>query len=339
MGHSLPMDLKEAVALDGGALDGPPQLIKLEAGDYPEHLTGNGIYSGLVISALQIDAEGQVTGVKVIFASHPGFVRPALSRMIASKFAAARRHNQPVAASGQLTSTFVALGQLGQPLLGGPQRIPSKIPGLPPDYDYDVPPSLQKFCEPAYPRHLLEKDVKGEAAVRVILDDKGRVVTGEILEATHPDFGATLLAAVETWTFEPAMRNGVATKTVIETKQKFLPYGFRRSTPETMALKELKKGGKKIQLVENLDKPPKAIYWVEPQYPRALLATKAKGAAEIEVIIHETGEVTVPMVISATRPEFGWAALNAVQQWVFEAPQAKGKPVSVRIKIPLTFDP
>jgi TonB family protein len=292
-----------------------------------------------VVSALQINAGGQVTGVKVVFASHPGFVRPALSRIIASKFTAALRHDQPVEASGQLTSTFVALNRLGLPIMGSMQRIPEKIPGLPPDYDYDIPPSLQKFCEPAYPRQLLEKEVRGEAAVRFILDDKGRVVAGEVLEATHPDFGAALLAAVETWIFSPAIRNGVATKTVIETKQKFLPYGFRRSTPETAMIKELRKGGKKIQPVEGLDKPPKAVYRIEPQYPRALLATKARGSAEIEAIIHETGEVTLPTVISATGPEFGWAALNAVQQWVFDVPLAKGKPVSVRIRIPLTFDP
>lgn len=339
VGHSLPMDLKEAMAADGGALDAPPQVIKLGEGDYPGHLIDNGIYSGWVISSLQIDAEGRVVEAKVIFASHPGFVRPALSRVLASKFSAARRNNQPVLASGQLISTFVALSRLGLPLIGGIQRIPGKIPGLPVDYDYDVPPKLKKFCEPAYPRHLLENEAKGEAAVRFILDDKGLVVAGEILEATHPDFGAALLAAVETWTFDPATRNGVATKTVIETKQKFLPYGFRRSTPETAVLKELKKGGKKIQQVENLDRLPKAIYRIEPQYPRALLASKTKGAAEIEAIIHETGEVTLPTVVSASRPEFGWAALNAVQQWVFEVPQVKGKPVSVRMRIPLAFEP
>lgn len=337
--YSLPMDLLEAKAADGGSMDAPPRLTKVGEIDYPRHLVDNGIYSGFVVSTLQIDTAGKVTGIKVTFASHPGFVRPALTKIVASKFAAAHRAGQPVASNGHLTWSFISRGRVGELLMGGTQRIPGKIPGLPPDYDYDTAPVLEGFCEPVYPRQLLEKEMKGEAAVRFILDDKGRVVTVELMEATHPDFGAALLAAVETWTFSPAQRKGVATKTVVETKQKFVPYGFRRPAAETETLKEWRRGGGQLRTPGQLDRPLHAIYRVEPRYPRALLAAKISGEVEIEAVVHNTGEVVLPGVIAATSPEFGWAALNAVQQWVFEPPRANGKPVSVRVKIPLSFAP
>ncbi len=333
------MDLLEAKATDGGALDVPPQLTKVGEIDYPQHLIDNGIYSGFVVSTLNIDQVGKVTGVKITFASHPGFVRPALTKIVASRFTPGRRAGQPEAGGGQITWSFITRSHIGDMLMGGTQRIPGKIPGLPPEYGYDTPPVLEAFCEPVYPRQLLEKETKGEAAVRFVLDDKGRVLMAEVIEATHPDFGAALLAAVETWTFSPAQRQGVATKTVIETKQKFLPYGFRRPAAEAATLKEWRRGGKQLLTLGQLDRPLQAVYRVDPRYPRSLLAAKMSGEVEIEAVVHETGEVVLPAIATATKPEFGWAALNAVQQWVFEPPRANGKPVSVRVRIPLGFSP
>jgi TonB family protein len=198
---------------------------------------------------------------------------------------------------------------------------------------------LTAFCDPVYPRELLDKEVKGEVAVRVALDAQGRVATGEILSATHPELGAAFLAAVETWRFAPAQRRGAPTPTVIDLNRKFLPFGFRRPVAETQVQKKLHRGDKAIVGSAALDRPLRPLYRVEPQYPRTLIKTKEEGEAVVEFLIHESGQVVLPQTISATRPEFGWAAVTAVQQWVFEKPLAGGKGVTVRHRIAFGFSP
>ncbi len=57
----------------------------------------------------------------------------------------------------------------------------------------------------------------------------------------------------------------------------------------------------------------------------------------LEVIVDRDGRVRLPHIRSATRPEFGWAAATAVSQWLFETPLKDGKPVDVRVVIPVKF--
>jgi hypothetical protein len=46
----------------------------------------------------------------------------------------------------------------------------------------------------------------------------------------------------------------------------------------------------------------------------------------------------LPRIVSASAPEFGWAAATSVSQWLFKAPRRKGKPVDVKVAMPVSFD-
>ena len=45
----------------------------------------------------------------------------------------------------------------------------------------------------------------------------------------------------------------------------------------------------------------------------------------------------LPRIVTATQPEFGWAAATAITQWVFKAPYRGGEPVDVKVRIPFRF--
>lgn len=83
---------------------------------------------------------------------------------------------------------------------------------------------------------------------------------------------------------------------------------------------------------------PKPLKVVSPHHPPALLEQKVSGDADIECVINERGEVTEAKVKSATRPEFGEAALAAIQQWHFVPGMKDGEPVATRVSVPFNFE-
>ena len=59
---------------------------------------------------------------------------------------------------------------------------------------------------PIYPRHLMTNGVEGYAAMRFVVDTFGRVEVGSVrvLDATHPEFAASVRAAMPGMKFSPA---------------------------------------------------------------------------------------------------------------------------------------
>lgn len=326
--------------LDGGVPTKPADFLKKKPTDYPSHMVSNGNrLLGWVNCELRIDAAGKLVSVRVTEATHPGFVSATMTSIAGSTYVAAQIEGVPVESTFGTRYVYGAEDRFRRiiPDLGG--RVPGKIPGLPAQFDYDAPPLLKHFCEPAYPFELLTGDVKGEAAVRVVLDETGRVATGEVLSATHPEFGRYLLAAMETWRFLPALRVGKATATVIDHQHKFIPSAYRRPGVETQMLKELEKGGKKFVGPAALPTPLALIYRVEAGYPKALARKKVAGEAVIEFVVAPNGQAVLPRVVSATRPEFGLAAATAVQQWNYLPPALPEKISGVLTRETITFNP
>lgn len=82
---------------------------------------------------------------------------------------------------------------------------------------------------------------------------------------------------------------------------------------------------------------PEPVKIVSPVHPPELWEARVEGEAEIECVVDEAGRVTDARVGSASRPEFGEAALAAVRQWEFTPPIVEGQPGRMRIKVPLNF--
>jgi TonB family protein len=64
---------------------------------------------------------------------------------------------------------------------------------------------------------------------------------------------------------------------------------------------------------------------------------RVTGSADVECLVTVDGKVAEARVVSASRPEFGEAALEAVKQWEFEPGTRNGAPAQMRIRIPLNF--
>ena len=76
----------------------------------------------------------------------------------------------------------------------------------------------------------------------------------------------------------------------------------------------------------------------QPAYPSSLLVREVEGSATIRVLVGTDGRVREAIVVSATHPDFGRAAMRqALKAWRFK-PATRGKEVVEDwVTIPITF--
>jgi TonB family protein len=81
---------------------------------------------------------------------------------------------------------------------------------------------------------------------------------------------------------------------------------------------------------------PKKTKFVQPVYPPEARAQGIRGIVIIELIIDARGHVAQASVLRSV-PGLDDAAVVAARQWEYEPVKVDGKPVSVRLTVPITF--
>jgi periplasmic protein TonB len=90
--------------------------------------------------------------------------------------------------------------------------------------------------------------------------------------------------------------------------------------------------------VKSLLRPPRQTYSVDPEYPPLAFQTRISGTVVIDAVIDERGNVVQASVVSG-HPLLIAAALRAVQQWKYEPTSLNGQPVSVELRVQVSFHP
>ena len=177
-------------------------------------------------------------------------------------------------------------------------------------------------------------------AVAMAVDARGNVSQTKIMEASSPEFGQALLAAVEESTFTPALKDGQPIQSAIRREHDFHPSGrdILTNDDDRAMLSLIAKHPERIVPADTLDKPIKPTLARKPLIPSLHRISGTQGTATVEMIIDQDGKVLLPQIIAASAPEFGYAAVQAVKQWTFIHPTVGGKPVNVRVRIPLEFN-
>jgi len=81
---------------------------------------------------------------------------------------------------------------------------------------------------------------------------------------------------------------------------------------------------------------PKKKKHVQPIYPKEALAQGIRGIVILDLVIDTEGRVAETSIIRSI-PGLDEAALTAVTQWTYSPVKVDGKPVSVRLTVPITF--
>lgn len=206
-----------------------------------------------------------------------------------------------------------------------------------------VPPKVKKIVLPVYPYELLKKKVSGLAKVSCVIGTDGRVTSTTIIEASRPEFGAALAAAVEATEFGYATVEGEPVATVLGFQHTFRPRPSR-DAPRVAAvlMEELRvldhvSNPKAIGRAALMDRPIRVTNQPAPAYPTQLLSRRATGEATIEFVLDEKGRPRLPRIVWATDPAFGYAAAQAVSAWEFDPPTQRGAPTIMRVSAPFRF--
>jgi TonB family protein len=317
----------------------PPKVLRAVEPVYPRALVRDDIRGEVKLNCL-IDEQGKVKEIVVESSSHPVFSKLAIAAMEEWKFAPATKAGKPVSTKISQSFHFAPDGmdvQSGQNAV----RIekPKNLDKLPPELRYDTPPKATGVALPVYPHAQWVAKTKGKASVAMVVDANGNVSQTKILEASSPEFGLALAAAVEESTFTPALKDGQPIPAAVRRNHDFLPSGsdILSTDQDRDMLKVIAKHPERIVAASALDKAIKPTLARKPLIPTAHRQSGATGSATLEMIIDQEGRVLLPQIIEASAPEFGYAAVQAVKQWTFVHPTVDGKPVYVRVRIPIDF--
>jgi TonB family protein len=335
--------------LTADRIDRIPVVVSQEAPVYPFslRLSGN---RGEVIVDFIIDPQGNVVRADVSKSSHPDFEAPAVEAVLKWKFKPGLKAGRPVFVHMQVPIIFMLnMGPMDMRMPDDtrngvePWSVPARPPkDAPPEFQYDEPPKPLLTSAPVYPFDLLVQKTKGKASVTFAVDPRGQTRLVRLKSASLPEFGAATVAMIAAWKFEPARKNGKPCWAVLGKEQVFEVYAddFPVNDSAERLLMALKKSPSPIlNDFRSLDGPLRGRFTPSPVVPESLGVANMRAEAVIEFIVDHAGHAQLPRIISATDPDFGWAAATAVGRWQYTSPTKNGKAVDVRVRVPLVFSP
>ncbi|MDB6094045.1 MAG: TonB family protein [Verrucomicrobia bacterium] len=314
----------------------PPRPVAQAQPVYPLLLRMTG-QTGEVLVGFDVTVEGRVKNAHVIRSLNHSFDMPALVAVRQWRFQPGTEDGRPVSMSSSVPIVFILNGESSD----GPMETVKKGDSskLPPEFRYDTPPRMTVSALPVYPYAALWDQRDGKAVVQYVVSQEGNVVSSSLREATTPEFGAAVLAAVDAFKYEPAVRAGKPTATLLAYEQEFsITKDWSLSSRQDAELLALeRKKSPRIVKLSDLDEPLAPTYQQPGIFPTSVANSISSGKAVVEFLVDDEGNVCLPRVISASAPEFGFAAVHSVAGWYFEVPKHGGKPVVVRVRVPFEF--
>jgi TonB family protein len=160
----------------------------------------------------------------------------------------------------------------------------------------------------------------GSPVVRmhVSLDASGAITKAAPEGDVTPRALAAIEVALKDWRFAPARENGqpVAAEAVVSV--------LCQPPPQTAQARII---------------PAKPISQEAPEYPLAMRRFGLRGQVLIDFEVDPTGKVQNAVIFQSDNPAFDEPALEALRQWKFEPGTSGGKPVVVKQRVPIIFQP
>jgi len=197
-----------------------------------------------------------------------------------------------------------------------------------------------------YPFEMTNSGVlAGEVRVVVSVDVNGKLSDALVVGYTNVRFAEAAVSALKRWSFTPALVNGQP----LASRANVL-FIFKNTTGVTverlsgLAYSSLaqSKNDHYAYLacqLRDLDRIPIPVRVVPPVSSKSGLRG-ARHTVTVEFYIDEEGHVRIPAIgRDEANDAYAAAAVSAVEQWQFEPPLRKGRPVLVLAKQDFTFVP
>lgn len=304
---------------------------------YPMSMRIAGL-EGRVVVAFTADVDGRVRNPYVVESNNPAFDEPAVEAVLHWRF-------KPGTKDGRAVATSMRVPMVFQIQDAGSNRFKVTTKHgyrerLPPELRFDTAPELINIDAAVYPYPALLAKQRGEVDVSFIINPKGRVVLVKVLKSPGDDFSEAVRAMMDSLRFKPALKAGQPTYALLQMGLQFDPeYGdVQLGKSGRRILRELQQGDQAaIVAAADLDQPLLPVSRKPPVFPHSLVGKVQSGHALIEFFVDQYGQAQLPHILSASQPEFGYAACQAINTWRFHPPMRHGELVAAKVRIPVDF--
>lgn len=241
----------------------------------------------------------------------------------------------------RITLTFILLQSLWIPLARAQGTSPDPVPRSREDGDVGV--GIEQVGVLLYPADLLSDGVgSGEVRISISVDKDGILRDSLITAYTEKEFADVALAAVKRWRYHSAKVSGSSTASRSDLVFEFRSSGVVVQTTSGAQLRRIyfsslgERYVYKPCRLRDLDRIPTPVHVVTP-----LVNSDEKAhTVTVEFYIDEKGNVRMAAVPrEAAGNIYAAAAVAAVEQWRFEPPLRKGRPVLVLAQQEFKFRP
>lgn len=233
-----------------------------------------------------------------------------------------------------LACSTLFLSLLSFPLIGN-------AAGLEPS-DEDAGIAIDQVGVLVYPPMMLYNAIyTGEVSVVISVDEKGVLTDCLVTGYTDHTFADAAVTALKRWIYQPARVKGRARASRADVLFLFKDQGvIVQNFPgalEQRAWSGYAQGRYVYQpcKLRELDRIPTPVHVVRP----SIKPGDGQHSVTVEFYIDEDGKVRMPAVARESADDaYAAAAVSAVEQWRFESPLRRGKPVLVYAQQEFTFN-
>ncbi len=301
---------------DNSLVDGTAMVASWTPPVYPPDALKEKI-GGRTIVRIIVDERGAITEARILKAADPRLGEAALAAVKTWKFSPAMENQKPIASCLDVPLNFIAAaGNKSWPpsLMTEMSNQPSAA---------SITAAAPKTTPPGeYPAVLSERKLSGLVRFVSPVDREGRLTGPRIVATSHADFVLPALEALARWEFTPAMQGDLAVATELVGEVTFDEIAGNRA--EVLAANGIT-GPDGAAPAAN----PQPVVAADPVWPHELLMQGTSGEALVEFTVGAGGGVEDLKLRSASQPEFGRAALAALETWHFKPALSEGRTVAV----------
>jgi TonB family protein len=204
--------------------DAPWKVRQTTRAIYPPRLMQNGVTNGEARVRVSIDATGKLLDVLVVSSTHREFGEEALRVVKTWRYDPGREKGEPIGIVGDITFSFVVTGTIAVVKSAikdteVSEPVDSTGYGAESMKRIDRIPTPTHVVPPIYPKEWSDRGITGSATVEFFIDESGRARIPFVTSADQPLLGASAVAAVTQWRFEPPTRSG--TPVLVRAQQVF----------------------------------------------------------------------------------------------------------------------
>ena len=173
-----------------------------------------------------------------------------------------------------------------------------------------------------YPDKAVKAKKEGKTIVAAVIDANGDVIQVTIKSSTDKVFDAASKDAVKKTKFTPALIDGKPVKSEIA-----IPIQFRLDGKDDKPFNE-----EMPTIIGGSDAIIKSV-----RYPETAKAAKIEGKVFVQGVIDENGNVTEVSIFKGVSPDLDAEAMRAFSSVKFTPGKKDGKPVKVKMIVPIMF--